>query len=65
MPSVSAMKNGHGHELAKIEINVDCGEGYGQWKGGPDEEVGAVEAKLTAVDAHGRCHQLGVWRPCG
>lgn len=47
MPSVSAMKNGHGYELAKIEINVDCGEGYGQWKGGPDEEVGYEQTELT------------------
>ncbi|KAJ9102816.1 hypothetical protein QFC20_004923 [Naganishia adeliensis] len=25
--------------LHKIEINVDCGEGFGNWEGGPDEEL--------------------------
>lgn len=45
MPSVqSVQNNGHSHALSKIEINVDCGEGYGQWKGGPDEEVSAFWA---------------------
>ena len=25
--------------LRKVEINVDCGEGFGQWEGGPDEDL--------------------------
>lgn len=25
--------------LSKIEINVDCGEAFGQWQLGPDEEL--------------------------
>lgn len=25
--------------LSKIEINVDCGESFGVWAGGPDEEL--------------------------
>ncbi len=25
--------------LERIEINVDCGEAFGNWEGGPDEEL--------------------------
>ncbi|KAJ9104964.1 hypothetical protein QFC19_003761 [Naganishia cerealis] len=25
--------------LSKIEINVDCGEAFGNWQAGPDEEL--------------------------
>jgi hypothetical protein len=25
--------------LTRIEINVDCGEAFGQWEGGPDEDL--------------------------
>lgn len=45
MPSTSA--------LDRIEINVDCGEGFGQWPGGPDEELmPLIDAANVACGGH-------------
>lgn len=45
MPSMSA--------LDRIEINVDCGEGFGQWPGGPDEQLmPLIDAANVACGGH-------------
>lgn len=39
--------------LDHIEINVDCGEAYGQWSGGPDEELmPIIDAANIACGGH-------------
>jgi UPF0271 protein len=39
--------------LRKIEINVDCGEGFGLWEGGPDEELmPMIDAANVACGGH-------------
>lgn len=48
--------NGHGSSpslLSKIEINVDCGEAFGMWEGGPDEELmPMIDAANIACGGH-------------
>lgn len=39
--------------LKKIEINVDCGEAFGSWVGGPDEELmPLIDAANVACGGH-------------
>lgn len=39
--------------LRKIEINVDCGEAFGLWEGGPDEELmPMIDAANIACGGH-------------
>jgi UPF0271 protein len=39
--------------LNRIEINVDCGEAFGQWSGGPDEELmPLIDAANIACGGH-------------
>jgi UPF0271 protein len=39
--------------LRKIEINVDCGEAFGMWEGGPDEELmPMIDAANIACGGH-------------
>jgi lactam utilization protein B len=39
--------------LRKIEINVDCGEAFGLWEGGPDEELmPMIDAANVACGGH-------------
>jgi lactam utilization protein B len=39
--------------ISKIEINVDCGEAFGQWEGGPDEELmPLIDAANVACGGH-------------
>jgi UPF0271 protein len=56
---VSANGNGNGSSstkttlLSKIEINVDCGEAFGMWEGGPDEELmPMIDAANVACGGH-------------
>ncbi|WVR06189.1 hypothetical protein IAU60_003219 [Kwoniella sp. DSM 27419] len=46
--------NGHAHSLLdRIEINVDCGEAFGAWEGGPDEELmPLIDAANIACGGH-------------
>jgi UPF0271 protein len=58
--------------LDKIEINVDCGEAFGLWEGGPDEELlPMIDVANVACGGHagdpvtmrrtvGLCKQHGV-----
>jgi lactam utilization protein B len=53
----AALSNGNGSHnaslLSKIEINVDCGEAFGQWEGGPDEELmPMIDAANVACGGH-------------
>lgn len=39
--------------LRRIEINVDCGEAFGLWEGGPDEELmPMIDAANVACGGH-------------
>jgi UPF0271 protein len=39
--------------LRCIEINVDCGEAFGQWSGGPDEDLmPMIDAANVACGGH-------------
>jgi UPF0271 protein len=39
--------------LHRIEINVDCGEAFGLWEGGPDEELmPMIDAANVACGGH-------------
>ncbi|WRT67556.1 uncharacterized protein IL334_004528 [Kwoniella shivajii] len=41
------------HQLQKVEINVDCGEAFGLWEGGPDEELmPLIDAANIACGGH-------------
>lgn len=53
----NATANGHTFMrptlLSKIEINVDCGEAFGMWEGGPDEELmPMIDAANIACGGH-------------
>ncbi|OCF30976.1 hypothetical protein I316_07383 [Kwoniella heveanensis BCC8398] len=53
---VNGHSNGNGHSyslLEKVEINVDCGEGFGFWEGGPDEDLmPLIDAANIACGGH-------------
>ncbi|ORY32908.1 hypothetical protein BCR39DRAFT_557462 [Naematelia encephala] len=41
------------HRLTRVEINVDCGEAFGLWEGGPDEELmPMIDAANIACGGH-------------
>ena len=40
-------------QLQRVEINVDCGESFGLWEGGPDEELmPLIDAANIACGGH-------------
>lgn len=49
----SSGSNGPTTLLSRIEINVDCGEAFGLWEGGPDEELmPMIDAANVACGGH-------------
>lgn len=48
--------NGHAHpsgSLRRVEINVDCGESFGMWEGGPDQALmPMIDAANIACGGH-------------
>lgn len=53
MVSLNGMATPTKSPLDHIEINVDCGEAYGQWAGGPDEALmPIIDAANIACGGH-------------
>lgn len=53
MTNANGSGSNHLSQLRQIEINVDCGEGFGLWEGGPDEQLmPMIDAANIACGGH-------------
>ncbi|WWD21797.1 hypothetical protein CI109_106285 [Kwoniella shandongensis] len=53
MVNLSTSSAATNSQLTRVEINVDCGEAFGLWEGGPDEELmPMIDAANIACGGH-------------